>query len=1021
MDTTTSTIAMEDVFKNNYVSCIKVDGKPILPPIMTEERRQEMRRYKELAIMKEKELEEKMARAVRTTVSNKTSGETLVVVPEEEQVDSTSAASPRRSLSTSPIRGIPVTSTPRNDRIHSSSLINVANAQKCNEKVLNKETVSPNNVAVTSSSSIFDTSDVPEGVLRERKIIQQLDFNNSLSSAHSGSSAAFSYDGDEEKVVGSGSSDNGSGDNFASAASSTGTFVIRRSNARQLSQEDEIEKQDGATSDDDIENAPPTVLRKPSLEEPMFKRKRPAKYFDEEDDEKTKTTPKSSISISNLPNTVPNIESGGKPVSGTLKFSPVANTNFTAMAKSLTNEFTQKFAALLTSSSSTKSVAQSYDVILSKDIPSSAEERVDDSDNVSNSSDKENINSISKDESKKHVRKLSYTLATPSAVLLEAASKDKNFAQTLETVPSAPSSNVPSTYQSPDKPKEVESTIMSLHENVINSPKLDRVNMKLQELTLGQGKQAHLQRFLGDQELEEEVHVNENTDQVAVILKQMQKEHETKLQQLAEQHRLQELRLKQQFESELGKLKEKISSTLNTTGSTKSYKTSPNSLVESMNSSTRSPRPHTATSLTSLLLSEETASSSKILTSGMSGVSGFERTKSDGTSIYQFTGNSEMSTNSTYLIIGTADLAGVRLSKLQSRMQLMSPSLFRVPIDAKSPLLKGLVFPDPLDKPRPPIRIPPKAFDASMKPKFDRLSAAVKGYLTRRLLHTEKCQIIVQTIRDTVDLLLKLYEEAPMIGNKHTLKSQDANLHQMLIQQLTGACQSFHDIFFKLSIKERMAIIATDREKSRAKALRNLASPARRNISNATLKSLERRMSHRRTSPKKDNRKSRGPGQSNDPTPTYGSQSVKPKPVKIFNISPKRRRRISYWDEKNVIRRSTSATSLAAKSDLNGNNFKVPLDSARSHTSMASSARSTRSYYAPTTGTGSETFVVPSATPTGRNVLTSANNGNGSKSQSARRDSSTRSGTARSNQSTVAAFSASGRFRASSSRQQPWK
>lgn len=61
--------------------------------------------------------------------------------------------------------------------------------------------------------------------------------------------------------------------------------------------------------------------------------------------------------------------------------------------------------------------------------------------------------------------------------------------------------------------------------------------------------------------------------------------------------------------------------------------------------------------------------------------------------------------------------------------------------------------------------------------------------------------------------------------------------------QLTGACRSFHDVFFKLSTKERMAIIATDREKIKAKALRQLSSPAKPNISNATLKSIERRMS----------------------------------------------------------------------------------------------------------------------------------------------------------------------------------
>ncbi|CAL8090044.1 unnamed protein product [Orchesella dallaii] len=1020
MDTTTSTIAMEDVCRSTYVSCIKVDGKPILPPIMTDERRQEMRRYKELAILKEKQLEEKKD-SVIVTLTHKTFDTNAA---SEEADENQLAASGRRSVSTSPIRGVPVTSTPRIDRLHSATLIDVTNTLKSEDEVLKEENgvTVPNIEKVDSFSGSFNTSGVPEGVLRERKIVQQLDFNNSLSSANSGSSVALSYDGDEEKADGSGSSDNGSGDNFASAASSTGTFVIRRSEPAKVSQSEEVAGSQVATSDDDIENeenVPLTVLRKPSLEEPIFKRKRPAKYFDEADDGKlNSTTPKSSFPISTLPNSIPDLQSAENPLTGTLKFSPVANTNFSAMAKSLTNEFTQKFANLLASSSS-KNSGQSYNVTLSKNIPSSADEQVADSDAVSNSSDKENINSLSKEDCRKHVRKLSYTLATPSAALLDAVSKDKNFAQTLETVPSAPSSNVPSAYQSPEKPTEVENINATLYEEVIDAPKLDRVNMKLQELHLGQGKQAHLQRFLGDQGLEN-TQVTESTDQVEVILKQMQKEHENKLQQLAEQHRLQELQIRKQFESDLEKLKEKLSSTLNTTGSSKSYKTSPTSLAESINLSTRSPRPHTATSTASLLLSEETMNCKKIPTSEMSGVSGLERTKSEATSIYQFTGNSGMSSSSTFVgLVGTTDLAGVGLSKLQSRMQLMSPSLFRVPADARSPLLKGLVFPDPLDKPRPPIRIPTKAFDASMKPKFDRLSAAVKGYLTRRLLHTEKVQIIVQTIRDTVDLLLRLYEEVPTIGSNHTVKPQDANLHQMLIQQLTGACQSFHDVFFKLSTKERMAIIATDREKSKAKALRNLSSPSRRNISNATLKSLERRMSHRLTSPKRDNKKYRGPEKSKDPLP-HGSQSVKPKPVKNFNISPKRRR-ISYWDEKSV-KRSTSTTFLAGKSDLNGNNFKTPMDSARSQTSLASSSRSTRSYYPPTVGSGSETFVVPSSTPTGRSVLTSSNNASKAQysSSSARRDSSSRSVSARSTQSTVTTYSTTGRFKASLSKQ-PWK
>lgn len=71
-----------------------------------------------------------------------------------------------------------------------------------------------------------------------------------------------------------------------------------------------------------------------------------------------------------------------------------------------------------------------------------------------------------------------------------------------------------------------------------------------------------------------------------------------------------------------------------------------------------------------------------------------------------------------------------------------------------------------------------------MKPKFDRISASVKGYLTRRLLNTEKVQIIVQTVRDTVDLLLKLYEEGPPTGGVPCVRPQDNDLYRRLIQQV---------------------------------------------------------------------------------------------------------------------------------------------------------------------------------------------------------------------------------------------
>lgn len=71
-----------------------------------------------------------------------------------------------------------------------------------------------------------------------------------------------------------------------------------------------------------------------------------------------------------------------------------------------------------------------------------------------------------------------------------------------------------------------------------------------------------------------------------------------------------------------------------------------------------------------------------------------------------------------------------------------------------------------------------------MKQKYDRVTAYVRGYLTRRLLHTDKIQTIIQTIRDTVDFVLKLYEENPKNPAHLQVKPEDVNLHRMLIQQV---------------------------------------------------------------------------------------------------------------------------------------------------------------------------------------------------------------------------------------------
>ncbi|XP_028027468.1 uncharacterized protein LOC114240965 isoform X2 [Bombyx mandarina] len=91
-----------------------------------------------------------------------------------------------------------------------------------------------------------------------------------------------------------------------------------------------------------------------------------------------------------------------------------------------------------------------------------------------------------------------------------------------------------------------------------------------------------------------------------------------------------------------------------------------------------------------------------------------------------------------------------------------------------------------------------------------------KGYLVRRLMRTERVRGIVQTIKDALLCALQLHQE------REGIRGADVDLHRRLIQQITAACYSLHDTFITSSPSERCAMIAADRKR---KALANRPSP----------------------------------------------------------------------------------------------------------------------------------------------------------------------------------------------------
>ncbi|XP_015239828.1 PREDICTED: uncharacterized protein LOC107090775 isoform X1 [Cyprinodon variegatus] len=124
------------------------------------------------------------------------------------------------------------------------------------------------------------------------------------------------------------------------------------------------------------------------------------------------------------------------------------------------------------------------------------------------------------------------------------------------------------------------------------------------------------------------------------------------------------------------------------------------------------------------------------------------------------------------------------------------------------------------------------------------LAATVKGFLTRRLLRTERVMQLVRTVRDMQQFLQTLQQQVTARG-EHCSR-QELLLQERVSLQLRAARYEVYDIFFSLSAREQMQLISWDRELAREKQLRRQKGPAgyprgKCSLSAATQKSLERK------------------------------------------------------------------------------------------------------------------------------------------------------------------------------------
>ncbi|KAM6914054.1 centriolar coiled-coil protein of 110 kDa [Lycodopsis pacificus] len=126
---------------------------------------------------------------------------------------------------------------------------------------------------------------------------------------------------------------------------------------------------------------------------------------------------------------------------------------------------------------------------------------------------------------------------------------------------------------------------------------------------------------------------------------------------------------------------------------------------------------------------------------------------------------------------------------------------------------------------------------------FCRIGAIIRGFLTRRLLKTEKVKHLRQTILDTQEFIRSFQTEGPQ--KRGPCSAQDRSLQERVRAQLRAALYDIHDIFFEMPLWDRLALLQQDRELRAERKLRDMEKakgPKERVVlSAATQRSLDRK------------------------------------------------------------------------------------------------------------------------------------------------------------------------------------
>ncbi|XP_026852520.2 uncharacterized protein LOC113568512 [Electrophorus electricus] len=133
-----------------------------------------------------------------------------------------------------------------------------------------------------------------------------------------------------------------------------------------------------------------------------------------------------------------------------------------------------------------------------------------------------------------------------------------------------------------------------------------------------------------------------------------------------------------------------------------------------------------------------------------------------------------------------------------------------------------------------------------------RLTAVARGFLTRRLLQTDKIQNLHKIIRDSRELIRSFQCDSQR--KRASFTTQDLCLQRRVRAQLHTALRDVHDIFCVWPLRDKLALLQRNRELQTEQKLREMEKARRPRdgptLTSATQKSLDRRRTSKKI-PKK--------------------------------------------------------------------------------------------------------------------------------------------------------------------------